>query len=137
MLRRWDPFAQLARMDDAFGRVWSERSATRPLPIDVTRSGDEMVIRASVPGVAPEDLEVSVDRGVLTIAGGTDSELDDQSASYLLRERVSGRFSRSVRLPEGVDAERAETTYDRGVVTVSLPASESARRRRLEVRVAD
>ena len=136
ILRHWDPLTELNRMDDAFGGTRRGRVASYSLPVDVLRGEDEMVIRASVPGIAPEDIEVTVDQGVLTIAGSTETGRDGESAEYLLRERTTGRFSRSVRLPAYVDADRAETSYDRGVVTVSLPKSDAARKKRLEIKVS-
>lgn len=136
ILRHWDPFTELNRVDDAFGRIWRGRVSTYSLPVDVLRGEDEMVIRASVPGIAPEDIEVTVDQGVLTIAGSTETERDGEASDYLLRERSAGRFSRSVRLPASVDADKAETSYERGVVTVSLPKSEAARKKRLEIKIS-
>ena len=136
ILRHWDPFTELNRADDAFGRIWRGRVATYSLPVDVLRGEDEMVVRASVPGIAPEDIEVTVDQGVLTIAGSTETGRDGEASDYLLRERTAGRFSRSVKLPAYVDPERAQTSYERGVVTVSLPKSDAARKRRLEIKVS-
>ena len=136
ILRNWDPFTELNRMDEAFGRIRRGRVATYSLPVDVLRGEDEMVVRASVPGIAPEDIEVTVDHGILTIAGSTETEREGESTDYLIRERTAGRFSRSVRLPGYVDADRAETSYERGVVTVSLPKSDAARSKRLEIKVS-
>jgi HSP20 family protein len=146
VLRRWDPFNELKRMDDTFGRLWhtthyrpnaaSGEVATYSLPLDVTRDDTEVVIRASVPDVDPKDIEVTVDDGVLTIAGSSASERDGESEGYVLRERRSGRFARSVRLPDYVDADRAESSYEHGVISVTLPKSEAAQSKRLEIKIS-
>ena len=111
VLRRWDPFNELKRMDDTFGRLWrtthyrlpgpSGEVATYSFPLDLTRDASEVVIRASVPGVDPKDIEVTVGDGVLAIAGSNASEEDAESDGYVLCERRSGRFARSVR-PTGL-----------------------------------
>ena len=146
VLRRWDPFNELKRMDDTFGRLWrtthyrlpgpSGEVATYSLPLDVTRGDEEVVIRASVPGVDPKDIEVTVDDGVLTIAGSSASEQDAESDGYMLRERRSGRFARSVRLPDYVDADKTESTYEHGVISITLPKSEAAQSKRLEIKIS-
>ncbi len=146
VLRRWDPFNELKRADDTFGRLWrtthyrplapSGEVATYSLPLDVTRDDDEVVIRASVPGVDPKDIDVTVDEGVLTIAGSSAAEQDAESDGYVLRERRSGRFARSVRLPDYVDADKAESRYEHGVISVTLPKSEAAHSKRLEIKIS-
>ncbi len=134
ILRHWDPFAEIGRAEEAFGLVRRGRGGVYSLPVDVIRGEDEVIIRASVPGVAPEDIEVTLDRGVLTIAGS--AEAGSEAGDFLVRERSAGRFSRSLRLPGYLDADGAETSYDRGVITVSLPKSDQARRKRLEIKVS-
>ena len=146
VLRRWDPFNELKRMDDTFGRLWrtthyrlpgpSGEVATYSFPLDVTRDDSEVVIRASVPGVDPKDIEVTVGDGVLAIAGSNASEEDAESDGYVLCERRSGRFARSVRLPDYVDADKAESSYEHGIIPVTLPKSEAAHSKRLEIEVS-
>lgn len=152
-LKRWDPFGDLRRVEGTFGRMWSGRYyrpssvsdpqrlgdevATYALPLDVIREEDEVVIRASVPGLDPKDIEVTVDDSVLTIAGSTTQDEKAELPGYMLRERPSGRFARSVRLPDYVDAEKAESTYEHGVISVTLPKSEAARSKRLEIKISE
>ena len=146
VLKRWDPLNELRRMDDTFGRLWRTTHyrplgqggevATYSLPLDVTRDDNELVIRASVPGVDPKDIEVTVDDGVLTIAGSSASEQGGESDGYVLRERRSGRFARSLRLPDYVDADKAESTYEHGVISITLPKSEAAHSKRLEIKIS-
>ena len=148
-LKRWDPFSDLRRVEDTFGRMWRGRYyrpahlrlgdevAGYVLPLDVVREEDEIVIRASVPGLDPKDIEVTVDDGVLTIAGSTAQDEDAESPGYVLRERRTGRFARSVRLPNYVDAEKAESSYEHGVISVTLPKTEASRSRRLEIKISE
>lgn len=153
VLRRWDPFTELRRVDETFGRLWRGRYyrpsgisgpsgtngelATYTLPLDVIREEDEVVIRASVPGVDPKNIEVTVDDGVLTIAGSTETEQESETEGYVIRERRAGKFARSVRLPDYVDPDGAESTYEHGVISVKLPRSEAARAKRLEIKLSE
>lgn len=141
LTHRWDPFVEMRRRDRLFNRLWSlpaieVGSQHWSAPTDVVREGDEVVVRASLPGVAPEDIEVTVEDDVLSISGETSSESEEGNARYLLRERRSGRFDRRLRLPDYVDAEKAEPKYENGVVTISFPKLESKRPKRLEVKAA-
>ena len=151
-LKRWDPFSDLRRVENTFGRMWRGRYyrpasvgpggsggevASYALPLDVIREENEVVIRASVPGLDPKEIEVSVDEGVLTIAGSTAQSDAAESSGYVLRERRTGKFARSVRLPDYVDAEKAESTYEHGVISVTLPKSEAARSKRLEIKISE
>ena len=111
------------------------------IPLDIVQEEDRYVVRASLPGIAPENIEVSVDHGVLTIKGRTDvdaeSDSEDQrkDGSYVVRERRSGSFIRSLRLPDTVDADQAEPNYDNGVLTITLPKLESKKAKHLTVTV--
>ena len=141
LTHRWNPFVEMRRRDRLFNRLWSlppiqDDSEHWPAPTDVVREGDEVVVRASLPGVSPENIEVTVEDGVLTISGETSSESEEGKARYLLRERRSGRFDRRLRLPDYVDAEKAEPKYENGVVTISFPKLEAKRPKRLEVKAA-
>ena len=90
-----------------------------------------------MPGVKPDDISVTIEDGVLTITGETASETDQAEGSYLRRERRSGSFRRTLRLPDSVDAERASSTYTNGVVTVALPTAEDRKARKLTIEVTD
>jgi len=114
-----------------------EEAASYVLPLDVIREQDEVVIRASVPGLDPKEIEVTVDDGVLTIAGSTAQDEAAESQGYVLRERRTGKFARSVRLPDYVDAQKAESKYEHGVISVTLPKSEAARGKRLEIKISE
>ncbi len=144
MTIRWMPISEMRRMEDAMDRMWrgfTQRPAEGAdgerwrIPLDVLEEGDDIVVHASMPGAAPDDIEVGVEDGVLTIDAKTAAEKETERGSYLLRERSAGSYHRALRLPDTVDAEKAESSYDRGVLKVTLPKQEAKKARRLEVKV--
>ena len=108
-----------------------------PAPLDVVADGDDFVVRASMPGVAPENIQVSIEDGVLTVRGETASHFETTEGNYLMRERRSGSFYRSLRLPDTVDQDKAEPRYEHGVLTISLPKAEAKKAKQFEVKVAE
>lgn len=144
VLQRWDPIVEMRSMEDAINRMWrglGQRPAGASgaerwhIPLDVVEEGDDIVVHASVPGVEPGDIEVNVEDGVLTIDGKTSTESETQKGDYLLRERRSGSYHRALRLPDTVDEAKAESSYDKGVLTVRFAKQEAKKARRLEVKV--
>ena len=140
-MQRFDPFAEIRRMDAAFNRLWNT-GARAPevdggrwdVAMDVVQDGDDLIVRASVPGVDPDDIQVTLEDGLLTIEGETSSETEEQKGNYLLRERRFGRFHRALRLPSSVDAENAEPSYANGVLTITVPKQEAKKARRLAIK---
>ena len=106
-------------------------------PLDVVADGDDFVVRASLPGVAPDNIQVAIEDNVLTIRGETASHFENADGSYLMRERRRGCFHRSLRLPDTVDQEKAEPRYEHGVLTITLPKTEAKKAKQFEVRVVD
>ena len=104
------------------------------VPLDVIQEGDSVVVQATLPGVKPADIKVTIEDGVLSISGESKLDREEQNGNYLIRERRSGKFRRVLRLPDSVDAEAAETTYENGVLTVTLPKVEAKKAKRLEVK---
>ena len=107
------------------------------IPLDVRAEGDDIVVRASMPGTKPEDIHVLIEDNVLTIKGQTASNDEDADDHYLMRERRVGAFHRGLRLPETVDTEKAQTRYEHGVLTVTIPKAESKKARQLKVEVGN
>ena len=143
VLQRWDSFSEIRRMHDRFYRRWPgftpvTNGAARDhwaIPLDIVQEEDSFVVRASLPGVTPEDIQVSVDQGVLTIKGQTQTEGEHKEGVFVVRERRSGSFQRSLRLPDTVDADGAEPNFNNGVLTITLPKVESKRAKQLTVTV--
>ena len=140
-MRRWDPFADFRRADEVFNRFFrgapsgvSQPAERRGFPMDVIQEGDDLIIQASIPGVSPDEIGVTIEDGLLTIEGETASESEKREGEYLLRERRSGRFRRALRLPNSVDADKASPTYENGVLTIALPKRKEKKARRLEIK---
>jgi HSP20 family protein len=104
--------------------------------VDVVQDDDSIVVRASLPGFKAENIEVSVDDGVLSISAETEAIADADGEGYLLREGRSGKFRRALKLPDTVDVDQAESTYANGVITITLPKTEARKPKRLEVKVS-
>ena len=131
-IQRWNPFIDVRPFDRP--RFGAFESGRWPIPVDVVSEGEDVVVRASLPGLKPEDISVTLEDRLLTIQGETATDSEVEKGDYLLRERRVGRFSRSLRLPNSLDSEKAEPTYENGVLTISFPRHESNKTRRLEVK---
>ena len=105
-------------------------------PVNVFRDAQgNLVIRAELPGVGPEDVSVTVERRRLTISGERKAEVPE-NGGYHRRERPWGKFSRSIQLPDDLDVEQAEAKFSNGVMTLRIPKSEAARPRQINVQAA-
>ena len=131
----FDPFArdfqrQVDRLTrHAFGQAGG-------MPLDVVRHENDVTLRLDVPGIDPEQIEVTVDRGILTISGKREEERAEND-KFFVRERTMGTFTRRMRLPETLNAEAVEASYDNGVLNVRIPVLEQAKPRKIEVRQGD
>jgi HSP20 family protein len=147
---RWEPFNEIMNemmsLREAMNRLL-EDSFTRPgawllpsgsgamgIPIDVIETNDEVIIKASVPGVRWEDLDVSVTGEMLTIKGKTKAEEKVEQGSYIRQERRYGRFERSIALPTTVMADKADARFEQGVLTLTLPKDEEVKSKTIKVR---
>ena len=144
VLQRWTSFTDVRRLEDAMNRLWrdggvrSAGAANWRLPLDVEQDVDNIVVKATVPGFKPEDIKAGIENNVLTITAETQSEGEGETEAteYLLRERRTGSYHRSIRLPDTVDADGAESTYDNGVLTITVPKQEAKKARQIAIKVA-
>lgn len=120
---------------------WSNgtRSGTmlRPVPLDVYATPDEAVVIAAVPGMSPENLEITYTQNTLTLSGSVPSAAESeqgQNATWFLRELWSGQFRRTVTLPFEVDASQAEANFEHGIVRITLPKAEWAKPQKIAIR---
>ncbi len=142
VMARWDPFREMRRMQQLMDRVWRSEApelgagAIEPwtIPMDVIENDSSVVVSASIPGVDPKDISVSVEDNILTISAEREEEHEAQEGRFLMRECSSGAFRRSLRLPNVIESERAESRYENGMLTVTFPKSEQKRARRIEVK---
>src|SRR5918992_4162725 len=116
VLRRWEPFRELRQMQENMDRLWRNFSSgggeegdveNWAIPLDVAQQGDNIIVKASVPGVKLEDIDVSIENDVMTIKGQSKEEHERQEGNYLMRERRSGSFYRALRPQYTVDSDKA------------------------------
>ena len=138
---RWSPARELVRLSDAMDRMLDE-SWARPafparaerefrLPLDVYTTPSEIVLTANVPGLKPEDVQVTLEGDTLSIYGEFKAPMEN--VEYIFQERSYGKFSRKLTINVPVDANKVEATFDSGVLTVTLPKAEAARPKTIKV----
>jgi len=136
-LTRWEPFAELGelrgRFDRLFGELGDARGAWAPA-IDVVRDNGDLVVRADVPGLKPDEVKIEVEDNILTVSGEHEDTKEEKEADYLRRERRYGSFSRSVALPPGVDPKQIKATTGNGVVEVKIPLPKEPEKKRVEIK---
>jgi len=140
-LVRWDPFAVRGvhrHMDRLFGdffgpRVVAWEPAELGFALDVYETDDAVVVKGALPGVRPEEVDISVTGDVLTIKGETKSEEETKDGNYHRRELRYGAFARSVALPTLVDHDKAEATFENGILTISLPKAEEVKPKSIKI----
>ena len=144
VLQRWDPFRDLQQLDDAMNRLWRGMDTRLPVRtggedwnilVDVIRRPEEIVIQASMPGVLPGDIDVTFEDNVLTIRAERRDEAESEDTRYLVRERSYGSCYRALRLPESVDADKITSSYENGVLSISLPKAEEKKPKQIKVSV--
>jgi HSP20 family protein len=121
-------------MDSTFGDDWDSGTTEWSLPLDVIENEDDFVVKATVPGVKPEDLEVTYNNGALTIKGEVKAEEEKKEGKYHLRERRYGTFVRTVALPPDVKPDNINAEYHDGVLTLTLPKAEEVKPKRISIK---
>lgn len=145
-LVRWEPFSGPVSLRHAMDRLfedsfvrprgWLARSARGDgaLAVDMFETDDAIVVSSAVPGIDPEDIDISVTGDLLTIRGETSAEEEINEDNYICRERRYGSFSRSLRLPLAVVADKAEAEFENGVLRLTLPKAEEVKPKSIEVK---
>ena len=129
MLMRTDPFRELDRLtEQVFG------TTTRPafMPMDAWRRGEEFVVEFDLPGVSAQDVDLDVERNVLTVRAERPNS-DSQDAEMIAAERPRGVFSRQLILGDNLDTDRVKAEYDAGVLRLTIPVSERAKPRKIDI----
>ena len=141
-LSRWDPFREMWTLRNAMDRLFDNAltgSADWPqsenwnLSLDVAETENEYLVKASLPGINPDDLDITFVDNTLTIKGEVKSEEETDNVRYHLRERRNGNFSRSMTLPSGIKANDIHANYDAGILTLHLPKAEEVKPKRIPV----
>ena len=145
-LVRWQPYREMGSVSDVMDRMLGRSffrpydlttafwGATRAMPVDITENANGFTVKASVPGVKPEELDISIENNVLTIRAERKAE-DGENRNEELRwqERYYGALERSFTLPVDVDVDSAKAELEHGVLTLSLPKAESAKPKAIKV----
>lgn len=142
-LIRWDPFerglslreAMNQLFDESFMRGWPfAESDVRPLALDVRETDEALIVEGSLPGIKPEDVDISISGNVLTIKGESKQEKEEEKDKYHYRERRYGAYQRTIALPVEVDADTADASFKEGVLTLTLPKVEETKAKCIEVK---
>ncbi len=143
-ITRWDPFGEITRLRTAVDRLFDE-SFARPwrllgweaegvLPLDVYETENDLVVKASMPGVRPEEVDISITGDALTIKGEAKAEHEERKPNYYRQELRYGAFHRTLTLPVQVEADKAEATFENGLLTLTMPKAEAARPKTIKVK---
>ena len=147
---RWDPTRELDSLQGERNRLFSSffdappktkggngnGTARRWIPsMDLVETQDHFVLKADLPGMSESDVNVELENNVLTISGERKTEQEEQQEGYYRLERATGAFSRSLSLPEGIDAEAVAADFDNGVLTVRIPKPAQVKPRKVKIGV--
>jgi HSP20 family protein len=143
IIRRANPFDELFTLrrtvdrlfdEDLFHpRTWRAVTLGAEPALDVMTTPDELVVRASLPGWKPEDVEITLTGSTLTIAGEMQDEARREDQSWILSEIRRASFSRTLELPEGLIGDRATATYEHGILTLHIPKAEEVKPRQIKI----
>ncbi len=143
-LIRWDPSRNSMSLqnvmdrlfDDSFVRpgVWFAPLRTADLAIDVYETKDDVVVKAALPGLKPEQVDISITGNILSIRGESKEENEVKEENYVRKERHFGAFSRTVTLPDGLKTDKADATFENGMLTLRIPKSEERKPKTIKVK---
>src|SRR4030043_1534240 len=145
MLTRWDPFQEMLNLrrtvDRLFDNTSSDHEWIQPslwgLAVDMVENKDDFMVKASVPGINRDCLDISYADDTLTIKGEIKSDNEVKENQYHLRERRYGSFTRSISLPTKIKGDAIEASYQNGVITLRLPKAEEVKPKRIAIKVGD
>lgn len=143
LVRRPSPLGELVSLRQAMDRLF-EDSFVRPrsfnlasdgdiLPLDITSSAETLEIEAALPGIRPEDVEITVEDGTLTIRGSSQSERKTTEGEALISEIRRGSVSRAIALPSGLEPDKATATFENGILRLSIPKAEAVKPRQIRI----
>lgn len=134
---RWDPWGELALLqrdvNQLLGRSAGRQAQALIPPMDVFRTAEGLTVRVELPGLSTDDVDVSVNEGVLTVSGERKLDVGVAEDAWVVRERPVGRFERSFSLPKGTDPAAVTAQFDAGVLELHVPAPPERRPHKVEV----
>ncbi len=142
----WKPFNELSTMRREMDSLWSrffpeapffERYTTHEwLPtIDLTETKDKLLIKADLPGLEAKDVDLSITGDLLTIRGEKKKEAETKDEHFFCVERYEGTFQRQIRLPAHVKTDKIDAKFDKGILTITLPKTEEAKKKEIKIKV--
>ncbi len=143
-IKRWEPFRELEafrrdmeRLFDSFFGKYSveEYEGLWSPPVDIEETENDIIVRVELPGMKKEDIKIRTTGDSITISGEKKHEAEEKGKHFHRIERAYGRFERTIDLPVEVEPDNAKATYENGVLTVTLPKSEKARAKEIEIEV--
>ncbi len=141
-LTRWEPMREMMSLREAMDRLFDD-AFTNPVrlhdgnsmpAIDLYQTNDNVVVKAALPGLKAEDVQISISGDVLTLKGEFRQDNEIKEASYTLKEQRYGSFERSVLLPSEVQSDKAKAAFENGVLTISLPKAEQVRPKTIAIK---
>jgi len=141
-LTRWDPFSDMRTamdrlFDEGFSRPWrvipTSTEYEASFPVEVSETDEALEVKASLPGVKPEDVEVTIANDVLTVKATHEEKTEEKKRDYYRRELRYGSFHRSLSLPVSVDADKAVAKFENGLLHLTLPKAEAIRPKQIKV----
>jgi HSP20 family protein len=145
-LAPWRPFRELERMRREMDRLWDSFFEERPQrkieelgewgpSLDLSETKNDLIVKAEVPGIDLKDIDISLNKDVLTIRAEKERETEEKEENYHFIERSYGAFARSIRLPRDVQTDKINASYKDGVLRVTLPKSEEAKKKEIRIKV--
>jgi HSP20 family protein len=141
-LTRWEPMREMMTLREAMDRLFDD-AFTRPLgisgvsampAIDMYQTNDEVVVKATMPGLKAEDVHITVTGETLTLRGEYKQENEQKEATYHIREHRSGSFERSLLLPTDVKADKAKADFENGILTITMPIAEEVKPKSITIK---
>lgn len=143
-LSRWEPAREMMTLREAMDRLFDD-AFTRPLSIrdgwsmaspaiDMYQTDNEVVVKASIPGIKPEEVQINITGDVLTLKGEMKQEDERKERAWHIREQRAGSFERSIALPTAVKTDQAEAVFENGILTVTLPKADEVKPRTINIK---
>jgi HSP20 family protein len=138
-MTRWEPFNDMLKLSTAMDQLFNSAfvpafgRGSQTLPVDVFEREDAYTVQVVVPGIDPNDLDITVNDQALTIKGEWKQAELPQGATFPLRERSTGRFERTIQFPLSLNADAVQARYEHGILMLTLPKAESVKPRRIAV----
>jgi len=143
-MMRWEPFKEMMTLRQAMDRLFEDSFVRAPrlltdslggdILLDMYQTPNDVVVKASLPGIRPEEVDISIAEDVLTIKGEHKEEKEVKEKDYLMKERRYGSFSRSISIPVSVKSDKAEAVFENGVLTLTLPKAEEVKPKQIKIK---